>query len=106
VLDLKADGKPLGADAPPAVKLAAAEAIPVEEKLTAYQGAVNAALTRLGVDTAALPGQPGATINVAEHGLLARIAATTDPTEKAKLRHENMAAIRAGFRPFGNTTTK
>lgn len=58
-LDLKdKDGKPLAADALPAVKLEAANKISAADKIKAYQGAVNAAMARTGVSFGTVPGTP------------------------------------------------
>lgn len=56
VIDLTTeDGKPLAKDATETDRLAAANRIPVADKLKAYKGAVNAAIAKTGVDTTKLP---------------------------------------------------
>lgn len=90
-LDLKALN--LKADATDAEKLAAVETLPVDEKLNAYKGAVNAAVGRLGISANSLPGAPSGGANLATTGILAKLNAITNPTERAKFFKENKAAI-------------
>jgi chromosome segregation ATPase len=90
-----ADGKPLAADAPLETKLAAADAISIGDKLKAYQGAVNSALTKVGVEASKLPGASGtaAKVTLSQASILNQYNAITDPTEKASFRVKNMSAL-------------
>jgi hypothetical protein len=90
----------LAVDASAEQKQAAAAAIPVGDKLKSYQGAVNAALARLGIDAAKVPnGGPGASgQSVTQIAIAKQYAAITDPTERVRFYRANKDAIDAGYR--------
>lgn len=107
LMELKgANGAALASTATADEKQAAAERIPPAEKLASFNGAVNAALTRLGVNVATLPGAPANGTNVpaistaiANANILAQLEAIKDPTERARFhakhRSEIFAAVQA-----------
>jgi hypothetical protein len=98
-----AEGKPLAANASEAEKLAAADRIPVADKLTAIAGAVNNTLTKLGVNTATIPAtgaNAGAQNNLtlSQVNILTQYEAITEPNARAKFYKENASAIFAAMK--------
>lgn len=91
------DGTPLATDATPDQKIAAADRVPIADKLKAYQGAVNSALARTGVDAGSLPGPAGKNISITHQAVLNKYNAIKDPTEKVTYYRANKAAIDAAF---------
>lgn len=86
-----AGGAALSPNATEAAKLEAANRIPVGDKLKAYQGAVNQAITATGVTVASLPGAGMA--QQATGNILAELEAIKDPTERARFRIKHSSAI-------------
>lgn len=88
----------LAADSDAASRLAAADRIPVADKLKSYQGAVNSALTRVGVSVERLPSGNGNTRSVSTVAALQKYESITDPTERVNFYRANKAAIDASFK--------
>jgi hypothetical protein len=101
-LELKGeDGKALAADATQDEKLKAANAIPIADKLTAYKGAVNAALVRVGIPAGTLPGgAPGGVPkqSIGQAAILAQYEAISDSVERVTFYREHKAAIDSAYK--------
>lgn len=88
--------------APEEQRLEAANKIPPSEKLKAYQGGLNLAMTKLGLTANSLPGAPVSFVS-APAGIVAQHNAIKDPTERALHYRKNKEAIDAAYR---NLSTK
>lgn len=79
-------------------KLEAANAIKPEDKLTAYEGAVNAAVARIGDGNGKVPNGNGKVISLSANNVIAKYEAITDSTEKIRHYRANKQAIDAAYR--------
>lgn len=93
-----ANGAALSLNASEAAKLEAANKIPLSDKLKAYQGAVNQAITATGLNVASLPGAPLKFVQSPPTGILGQYNAITDPMEKTAFYRKHKAEIREAAR--------
>jgi len=92
------DGKALSPNASADLKEAAADKIPVAEKLTAISGALNAAAARVGIDFATVPNGGPAAGAKNPVGVLEQYNAIQHPQERQAFYRKNKEAIDASFR--------
>ncbi len=98
-LDLQGeDGKPLAADATEEAKLAAADKISVSDKLKSYQGAVNAAVAKIGVLPSSIPSANATLANVGNLAVRKQYEAITDSQERVAFYRANKSAIDATYK--------
>lgn len=72
---------------------AEADLITIPDKLKAYQGAVNTALSRLGVNTDTIPAGNKNAPTLGQSALVAKLESIKDPVERAKFFAANRAAL-------------
>lgn len=92
------DGKALSPNASTELKEAAADKIPVAEKLTAISGALNAAASRIGVDFSGIPNGGPAAGAKAPVNILDQYNAITHPQDRQAFYRKNKEAIDACYR--------
>lgn len=96
------NGGPLPANATEAQKITAADKIPIAEKLEAYQGALNTAISNVGLSVASIPGAPLKLEAGSPKGIRAQYAAIPNASEKTAFYRANKTAIDASYREKGN----
>lgn len=91
-LALTKDGKSLPPDATEETKIEAANSIPWKDKLSAYNGAVHSAVSRIGIDPSGVPNST-AGVTIADQGIMNQLESIKNPTERAHFYKENEKAI-------------